>query len=335
MKKYDILAEWRINEFCNFSCKYCSVPLKHNHKYLGPSNIDKIIDFFDKTDFKFLIHMSGGEPFLCPDFIKLCESLTKRHRISINTNLATGLINELAKRIDPKKVEFIHSSLHISERERLNLKEDFIKKYKTLEQAGFNVFASQIMHPENLKEFDKIFNHFKSKGVIIFPKVFKGAYKGKRYPWAYTQEEKEKIGAFRKMSKLQEMKETLKFLALDKESNDGGFSFKGLPCSAGRKFIAIEFDGALRRCLDDNTYLGDIFKGRLKLFNKDKLCIAKTCSCPYFGLTFACGHPRLLTNPPSKNFLERFVYPFTTPILKPVRKIAREFFTTFTKNDKS
>lgn len=331
-KKYDVFVNWRINVFCNFNCKYCFISLKDrkNPKYLGPSNIDKIIDFFKKTNLKFLIHMSGGEPFLCPDFIKLCEFLTKKHYISINTNLTTNLVYDFAKRIDPKKVEFIHCSLHISERERLNLKEDFIKKFKILEQTGFNIFVSQVMYPENLKEFDKIFNYFKNEGIIIIPKVFRGVYKRKQYPLAYTQKEKEKLSMFRKIKNKERIKNKHIFFSFDKEPIGGLLSFRGLPCSAGKKFIVIEYDGTIKRCWSENTYLGNIFKGQLKLFDKNKPCISEICKCPFFGLAFTSESPRLITKQSpitkqsSENFLEKFVYPHTTPLLKPVRKIIRK-----------
>lgn len=317
IKKYDITADWIMNLFCNFNCEYCFTSPKNrkNIKYIKPPNINKIIDFFNKTNLKFLIHMTGGEPFLYHNFIRLCEELTKKHYISINTNLTTNFIYDFAKKINPKKVEFIHCSLHISEREKLNLKEDFIKKFKTLENAGFNIFTTQIMHPKNFKEFDKTFKYFKDKGIIIYPKVFRGEFNKRQYPQAYNKEEKEKLNELKKLYKTWEIKNKNIFLALNKESFNGESSFKDSLCSAGRKFIVIEYNGTIKRCHSENKYLGNLFKGKIKLLNKDKPCISEICQCPYDGLTFSHGNPKIITKQPSKNLL----------LLANIKKIIKRF----------
>ena len=83
----DLLADWELNIFCNFSCEYCFYSKDRkakDKKYAGHENIEQIVDFFDKSDRTWLIHMSGGEPFIHPRFIELCSKLTKKHYISIN-----------------------------------------------------------------------------------------------------------------------------------------------------------------------------------------------------------------------------------------------------------
>ncbi|VVB84497.1 Coenzyme PQQ synthesis protein E [uncultured archaeon] len=83
--EYDVLANWEINKLCNFRCKYCFNPdeIKQNPEFRG-HELTKIIDGFNNLGPVFLIHMSGGEPFLHPDFVELCTGLTKKHCISIN-----------------------------------------------------------------------------------------------------------------------------------------------------------------------------------------------------------------------------------------------------------
>lgn len=326
--KYDILAVWDIISHCNFNCKYCFKNLeeKENKKFLNLAKINKAINFFNKSKFRFLIHMTGGEPFLHPKFVEICKSLTKKHYISISTNLSTHLINDFIKEINPKRVEAINCSLHISEREKLNLKEDFIRKFNDLKESGFNVFANQVMYPEDLKRFDKVFKYFKHRRIIIFPKVFRGIYKKKEYPEAYTKNEEEKLLILRRESSKQKIKNKNLVFQYYNEPINGKLSFKDSLCSAGRKFIIINNDGIIRRCLDENNYMGNIFKGEFKPLKEDKICTAKICHCPYSGLVFASGDPKLITEPPITKFLKRFIYPYTTPFLRPLRKNFQKIF---------
>jgi len=289
----------------------------------GSRDISKIIDSFDSSNLRFLIHMSGGEPFLHPKFVELCAALIKKHYISMDTNLTSCLTEDFVKEVDPSRVEFISCSLHISTRKNLKLKEDFIKKFKLLKQSAFNAYATQVMYPEDVIEFDKTFKYFRNAGITILPKIFRGPYREKPYPQAYTREEKEKILLFQKIAQ-KETKNRYLQSELNKDFIQGDYSFKGLPCSAGRKIIFIEQDGTIKRCHDQDMYLGNIFEGNLKLLEQDKVCGANICHCPYFGLNYASGKPKIITRSPYTNYLEKFVYPYTTPVLKPIRKTLRE-----------
>ena len=111
--KYDIFANWRINLLCNFRCEYCfySVFIVDRKKQTintdDEYNIEKIVEGFNKTGLTWLVYISGGEPFLQPDFLELCRGLTEKHYISINTNLSTRNIYDFAKHINPEKVTFM------------------------------------------------------------------------------------------------------------------------------------------------------------------------------------------------------------------------------------
>lgn len=65
--------------------------------------------------------MSGGEPFLFPNFVKFCKELAKNHYVNINANFSLPNVKEFAKEIDSNKVIGIYAALHILERERLKI----------------------------------------------------------------------------------------------------------------------------------------------------------------------------------------------------------------------
>jgi hypothetical protein len=74
------------------------------------------------------------------------------------------------------------------------------------------------------------------------------------------------------------------------------------------------------------------YEGKLKLSTKDRLCTAKICNCTNLGLKYASGKPKLIRNYP---FLERYVYPCITPVLKPIREIIKNSYNTIIANEKS
>jgi MoaA/NifB/PqqE/SkfB family radical SAM enzyme len=328
MKKYDIIATWQLNWFCNFDCSYCYLSpkdLKKDANLKNMRNIKKAIEFFDKVDKTFIIRITGGEPFLYKKFVNLCQELTKRHYISIVTNLSSNQVYDFAEKINPDKVDFIHASLHIQERERLGLKQDFIKKYKHLRHAGFNIYSASVMHPEVIDKFKDVFAYFGQQGIKVIPKVFRGDYQGKHYPAAYSSKEREIILYFLKKACKSQNSDDLDLFhpVLDEKLINGDISFKGRYCSAGKDFVTINSDGIIKRCGDENYYLGNIFKGSFKPLKKSKKCKARICTCPYPGLKFAEGNPKIITETPKKSFIKDFVYLHTRPVLKPVKNATK------------
>jgi molybdenum cofactor biosynthesis enzyme MoaA len=110
---YTIEADWHMLDTCNYRCAYC---------FFGPETLGaKLRTFsdpegwssaFDATGAIWLLHMTGGEPSIYPDFVELCERLTARHFISINSNLTHASLGDFSRRIDPSRVSFINAGLH-------------------------------------------------------------------------------------------------------------------------------------------------------------------------------------------------------------------------------
>ena len=87
-------VDWYIGKRCNFSCSYCADFIHDNYSAHVPFEkmkvfVDKITDFYGAG-----IHWSltGGEPTLNPDFLRLLEYLQdKKYDISICTNGSRSL----------------------------------------------------------------------------------------------------------------------------------------------------------------------------------------------------------------------------------------------------
>lgn len=316
---YDIEVAWQINDFCNFNCVYCWLYKKDKNKmFRGIKDYSSLIDNFNKSGLTWLIHMSGGEPFFFPNFVKLCQELTGEHSISINTNLSHPDVWKFIETVSPEKVEFMHCSLHIREREKQKNVGDFIKKFKALQKRGFYAFASYLMYPSLIGRFEKDYRLFKDEGIILRPKVFWGYYYGmfrmfdykllreirhlrgvrhllrRTYPDAYSHKQRRIISSYMQRSDEDDntnrgcasAKKTVN-LSLDNNWLGKLPSFKGKQCLAGYKFVRMDQNCEVYRCIDEkNDHLGNMSNGGLALFKGPKICNADICSCPYVGYRY-------------------------------------------------
>ncbi len=325
--QYDINVAWMINRICNLDCPYCyyDSESRKNPYYKGKKDINKIVDTFNKTEKICLINIAGGEPFLFPGFTELCEKLTKKHFIKIDTNLTISKeIKKFAEKISPEKTTFINSSLHYSELKRLNLKKQFIENYHILKNKNFDIDIHLVMWPPNLDKIEEIYNEFEKEGISLKPVGFKGKYNNKKYPDSYNKDEIEKMEHYfkknaeiRKIEKnkspsknIKQKEEPEKILKMIKRKKDiknifrGRYSFKGIPCLAGKSSIRIDYEGNIKRCVTEKMILGNIFTGKLKLLNKPLKCTSELCICDYEGIYLALGNPKIL-NENKKSLFER------------------------------
>jgi len=311
MEKYNAIAWWRINKSCNINCPYCFQPKKdRNNSRDILLDVNKIVKKFDNSGMIWLVFLSGGEPFLHPNFIELCQELTKEHYIAIETNLSTSNVYDLCKTIDPGRVDFIRCSLHTLERERLNLTKDFIDKVKTLEKAGFNIIVTQVMWPPINNRYNSLFNDFEKENINILPSPFGGKYQGKDYPQSYTVKDREKIfSLIKNWEKLFDIAGPVKAPIILRGEvialSNGYFSFKGLACCAGMRSIRIEPDGMIKRCDSEDTILGNLFQDpAITLLNKPRKCVANYCVCPNEGYISALGSPKQIK---SSGYLNKLI----------------------------
>lgn len=286
--KYDIEADWILLSSCNFRCHYCYWPnesLSSRPPVLP--EVEKVAAFFDDSQLTWLLHITGGEPFVLHDFAKLCGLLTRHHFISINTNLSLDRINDFINHVSPERTSFINCSVHIEERERRNSVDEFIQRVNFLENAGFRTLVSYVCYPNLLDRLQQDWNYFFNKGVVIIPKMLQGIHEGKKFPDAYTQKQRE---IFLDVSLLAETT----WLGLQSNNRefptinmfkDRDFVSNGLPdyqgkmCNAGYKFVRIRENGDIRRC-GPTDVLGNIFTGVFQ--RRLGLSTCKEIECPYF-----------------------------------------------------
>lgn len=253
---------WNMTRKCNYRCGYCYFP--HDNSPVDFTlPVEKILAFLDARGEQWRVGMTGGEPFIYPKFLEICEALTQRHVLDLDTNLSvSGKIRQFAERIDPGKVHSIYAGLHIEERERNKGVEAFIKNYHTLKSRYFNIIVNYVLHPRLLPRYEDDAAFYAERGVPLKPRPFKGVFEEKKYPQAYDERARGYFaghaGAGKKVV----------------------FNFKGVPCEGGRSFVRLEPDGTIFKCAGDRSVLGNILND---FTLSDEAAPCQTLKCPCRG----------------------------------------------------
>ncbi len=295
--KYEMEADWLLLETCNFRCEYCFVkPEALGAKITVHGTPAQWAAGFHATGKTWLLHITGGEPTLYPDFMGLCEQLTQEHYLSINSNLSHPVIADFAERINPERVHYINAAVHDDERQKKKAHEVFIQRVQKLQQYRFNVLVSIVMTPAVIRTFPQLAAFYESHGLFLIPKVVRGGYQGQRYPEAYTEEERSLFLEYLTRA-------TLKYAAVNQRLGepatidlfaDSRFinaidNYHGRLCGSGYNFVSIEPDGTIVRCGSGKRYgktrifrtrFGNILQKSARFLSSPKPC--DSSYCPYF-----------------------------------------------------
>lgn len=133
-----------ITNNCNLRCKHCFTEAgATNEKELDTKEIKRVIDELAKAKV-FSVVISGGEPFIRPDFFEILDYFSKYYfRLGINTN-ATLITAEIAKKLKS----------YPSLKERILIGFDGASEETYSMLRGKVIFEKMIAGVENLKKFN-------------------------------------------------------------------------------------------------------------------------------------------------------------------------------------
>lgn len=261
-----IYFTWDIHYKCNFRCPYCwfysgwTEASKRNIYLLPDEWMVHWQRVYDKYG-SIRIEITGGEPFLYPNFIRLIKLLSSIHKVKITTNMS-GDIETFVKEIDPQRV-FLDLNFHPS----FAHLETVIKKTLLLKKAGFRAGVCYLAYPPQMASIEKYRKSFEEAGINFALAAFWGVYKEKKYPESYTREEIDFIRPF--LGDIERIVYHLK-----------GESPKGKMCNAGHKYAVIQADGNVIRCgqLPDGV-ISNLLHEDFHLLDKPEPCEANFCPC--------------------------------------------------------
>jgi MoaA/NifB/PqqE/SkfB family radical SAM enzyme len=271
LKRFPYRINWEITQQCNFDCEYCSncftvnkTPLPNTYQPIELKNI------FDQTGISWLILITGGEPFLYPDFVGICNELTQKHHLQITTNLSLKEVYDFADTINPDKVFNISASYHRMTRNSVKAKKEFIDKCHYLIDRKFKIIVNLIAYPPIIDTIESDVFMFKNEGIDTMLFGYRGIYNSKQFPAAYSESE---LDLIRKYA----IDETEIKIA----TND--LNYYGYYCEAGSKYFSLSQNGDIGRCFTLPKKIGNLFEGKFKPDTLLKPCISKQCNDCYNG----------------------------------------------------
>lgn len=291
-KNHEMIT-WHINDNCNFACDYCYEWVKN--KTPPPINVSKLSEGLTTLGKDWIFLLTGGEPFLEPNFVEICQEISKNHLIAINTNLSLHNTFEFGDQIDPNRTVFINAAVHIVEREKTDKTlEAYIQKALYLQDKGFNLIAYYVVNPDLLPRMKSDIDYLKSKGIKnVRIKMGRGVFQGKYYPASYSEEQGNFIRTFEadwpELALLDELP-----------------SLKGKLCHAGRHFFFMNRKGDLRRCSGIFTKHGNLFEKTVRFDAEPKPCSASNCAALYEGIRNSTSETGIVSFIDSLQLMKRY-----------------------------
>ena len=188
---YDIEVDWQLLNTCNYRCGYCFFPPSVlGEKLTVHAAPEAWAQAIDRTGLTWLLHVTGGEPTIYPQFAELLQRLTAKHYLSFNSNLTNRSVVDLVDRVDPARISFINAGLHALERHRRKGLGIFLEHAALLRERKFPIFISIVATSDVLAQVDEIIALAAPTGMVPIPKLLRGSYEGRNYPAAYSAEEK-------------------------------------------------------------------------------------------------------------------------------------------------
>lgn len=284
--RYDIEADWLWQFACNYRCGYCFIdPQALGSKVPRLGTPAEWQDGFRRTGRTWLLHITGGEPTVHPDFVEICRLLAQDHYLSLNSNLSHRSIEAFAEAVDPACVHFINAALHHDERQARGGLDAFVERVRLLKARGFPVLVTQVADTALLPRFDDLVQRMAAEGLVVFPKALRGSHQGRIYPQAYTDAERQQIRRLARAAReaapelAHHLGEAPSINVFEEERRLEVVDYSGRRCGAGPRFVQINAQAQVLRCGSPVSF-GNLLRGPVTLPKDERRC--RTSYCPYF-----------------------------------------------------
>lgn len=189
-----MLVLWQYNgryAHCNYSCPYCYVATSVNKGMHIVYDLDKwekaFSRHFENTDTVF--YFSYGEPTMGGNHFYEALEMIARHpnwSVRMTSNVSVPLDRLLNTTLAKEGRLNVNASFHPTQ---ISV-EKFIEKCDQLRSGGIDPSVIYVMYPDQIDDLDsKFMPLFRKKGYRVHIRAFRGLYKGKKYPQAYTKEQ--------------------------------------------------------------------------------------------------------------------------------------------------
>jgi MoaA/NifB/PqqE/SkfB family radical SAM enzyme len=266
---------WNMNTSCNYRCSYCTQRFLDDRGRWA-RDLPKFLDAFARLPGKWEIKLSGGEPFVHPDFLQAIAGLAQiEFTVSVVTNFSSSR-ERLRRFLDAvgDRLGVLSCSLHL---EYVDI-EDRPGKPDTLSAfiercvfardhaasiPGASLCVTCVATRTNLELLPRLRERFSAAQVVL--KI--QPEKQDRDVIAYTAHERAQL------------------IALGGHNLTGSIApdFGGQPCWAGARYFIVDDRGEAYRCYPARRYrierLGNLLDGSFALAPMPAPCRYRYCNC--------------------------------------------------------
>jgi hypothetical protein len=255
------VVSWNMNTTCNYRCSYCTQRFIDNRKQWA-RDVPRFVEAFLALPGDWEIKLSGGEPFLHPEFGALVARLAQGgRRVSVVTNLSAGeaaLADYLASTAARPGV--FSASLHLE----YVAPEAFLDKLCWVAaRHPAPVVATCVATRAALPRLPALIAQFAARGQTLRVQP----EKQDRDVIDYEPSEREAL------------------VAMGGHNGTGMVDpcFEGRLCWAGARYVIVDHRGAAWRCYPARRYkvesLGNVLDGTFRLRSEPAPCRYAYCNC--------------------------------------------------------
>ena len=206
---------------CNYRCPYCYYIGLHHPSDMFFGTIEQWHAGFKRSfgNQHLVFYLAFGEPTLGGAFYDIVEMVGSEPNweLRITSNVSQPMKELVRSRVAREGRLHINASFHPLAVSR----EEFLKKILFLREHGIEVPIVYVMYPPFLKRFESDIAVFSGQyNFVVHVRRFQGIYKGKEYPYAYTDEERRLIAKYSDDGMIKYM--------LNQQHNTGDLTYSGL-----------------------------------------------------------------------------------------------------------
>lgn len=274
-----VFFTWDIHYGCNYQCTYCNTPKatdsadswdRDRMKVAYPS-LERMIEIWRDIYERYgssEIHITGGEPFVYPNFIELITQLSKIHTLEIITNLSSD-VEKIIKSVTAERVR-IGTTFHP---EFADLKV-FLKKHMMLRERGFETWVNYVAYPPILQKMAQYKSEFDKLRISFNIQPYLGFYEGKEYPAGYTDSE------LIYLKQCYDDDHIVNKKTIEWKTGSEHRNMKDGLCRMGQMYAKIYPVGDVYRCCaNGSAKIGNLFDGSFELSNEPLPCECDHCFC--------------------------------------------------------
>lgn len=262
------VVSWNMNTLCNYRCSYCTQRFLDDRKRWA-QDVPAFLDAFGalpaQTGVSWEVKLSGGEPFLHPDFVDVVGGLAARGLfVSVVTNFSRHELVDDFLAAAGDRLRVLSCSLHLEFADV----DAFIAhaaavQERLADRPSSSIVVTCVATQANLPRLPGLAERFADVGV--------------RFKVQPEKQDREIV------SYDDAGKALLYRLGGHNGTGHIAHDFGGQPCWSGARYFIVDDRGEAFRCYPARRYrverLGNVVDGTLRLHEAAQPCLYRTCHC--------------------------------------------------------